>query len=202
MLNIYKVEFCIGTLLSLEKELNVPLDSLLFELEVTPEIQKAIFYHGIKRSTKLGRKKIYEIYDNLSKTDRLRVDMKVNGKLLDSFGVGKQRERNEDVPQETEVKFFSEYMMKFMFYMMGAVGMSKEDFMKSTPSEVFDIAEAYKKEQEFQFKLKQLAHINAIGMTSSKKFKEINPFDTRSNKKVRKVNQEEKRKELEFLMSR
>ena len=124
MLNIYKVEFCIGTLLSLEKELNVPLDSLLFELEVTPEIQKAIFYHGIKRSTKLGRKKIYEIYDNLSKTDRLRVDMKVNGRLLDSFGVGKQRERNEDVPQETEVKFFSEYMTKFMFYMMGAVGMS------------------------------------------------------------------------------
>ena len=196
--NIYKVEFSIRTLLLLEEELNVPLDSILFDVEITEDIQKAIFYYGVRRSTKFGRTKLYEQYDNLTSKDKLLLNMKVNGKLLDSFGVGKQQGSSE-VSQET--KFFAEYMIDFMHYMIGAVGMSKEEFLSCTPAEVFSIADAYRKEQEFQFKLNQLAHINAIGLTSSKKFKEINPFEKQTSK-VKKISKEDKEKELDFLFNK
>lgn len=203
MLNkFFKVEFSIRTLLSLEKELNVPLDSLLFEMEITPEIQKIILYHGVKRSTKLGRQKIYEMYDNLSRTEKVKVDMKVNGRLLDSFGIGKKRESNADVSQETEVKFFSEYMTTLMFQLMSSIKLSKDDFLNSTPSEIFSLLDVYKKEQEFQFKLNQLAHINAIGLTSSKKFKEINPFNNKGTKKQKRISKEDKNRELDFLFNK
>lgn len=197
----YKVEFPIGTLLELERELNVPLDRVLFELDITDDIQKIILYHGVRKHTKYGRQQIYKQYDNLSKIDKLKVDMKVNGVLLDAFGLGKKKlNKATEVQEEKEIRFFEEYMTEFMYYMVGVVGLSKEEFLKSTPSEVFEIAEAHKKEQEFNFKLNQLSHINAIGLTSSKKFKEINPFKQEDNSKVKKVGKEFREKELAILL--
>lgn len=193
-----KVEFYIGTLLLLEKELNCPLDVLLFEMEITEEIQELVICYGYRNY--LEKSEVLELYRNLSANDRLSIDLIVNGRLLDAFGVGKQQESEslEDNSEPKKLRFFSEYINEFKNFMVGVVGLSKHDFYNSTPIEVFDFAESYRKGLENVFALNQYSHINAIGLTSSKKFKAINPFE-KENKGYKKVDIDKKKRDLEFL---
>ena len=80
--------------------------------------------------------------------------------------------------------------------------MSKEDFMSYTPVEIYAILETRRNHEKYQYNLNKLAHINAIGLTSSKKFKEINPFDDKQDKKVKKIDTAKKKADLDFLMNR
>ena len=89
-----------------------------------------------------------------------------------------------------------------MPYMVGVVGISKDDFYSSTPYEINLMVKAFRNHMEQTYHLNKMAHINAIGLTRSNKFKEINPFDTRSNKKVKKIDINKKREELDFLKGR
>lgn len=178
----------------MEKELNNPLDLLLFEMEITQELQELVVCHGY--SNYLEKSETLKLYRSLSDTDRLSIDLIVNGRLLDAFGIGKQQE--SESTGETKVRFFSEYMNEFKNFMIGTVGLSKDDFYGSTPIEVFDIAEGYRKGLETLFSINQCSHINAIGLTSSKKFKAINPFEPK-DKGYRKVDVNKKKQDLDFL---
>lgn len=193
--NLTGIEFSIGTLFLLEKDLGVPLDSVLYEIEITEDIQKKILYYGLKR--KIDYKELSEQYDNLLPNEKLQVDLKCNGRLLDSFGAGKQTEESEQ-EQSTEVKLFTDYMTELMFFVRGVLHMSKQEFMNSTPIEIFSILDQHKLHMEQLYGLNKIAHVNAIGLTSSKKFKEINPFG-KENKPFKKVNIDKKKSDLEFL---
>ena len=48
MLTNKKVEFDIRTLLLLEEHINVPIDNLIFDVEVTEEIQAIVNMFGMK----------------------------------------------------------------------------------------------------------------------------------------------------------
>ena len=52
------------------------------------------------------------------------------------------------------------------------------------------------------YNLNKIANINAIGLTKSKKFREINPFDENDNKKFKKVSLEKKKADLDFLLNK
>ena len=71
--------------------------------------------------------------------------------------------------------------------------MSKADFMSYTPVEIYAILDAHRNNVKYQYNIDKLAHINAIGLTSSKKFKEINPFDGKQDKKVKKIDTDKKK---------
>ena len=64
------------------------------------------------------------------------------------------------------------------------------------------VIQAHRNYIEQTYQLQKIACINAIGLTRSKKFKEINPFDTKSNKRVKKVDIDKKNEELDFLKGR
>lgn len=193
--NKNEVEFSIGTLLLLERELQYPLDTLLFEVEITDELQELVVCYGYMNC--LEKSECLEIYRSLDKSNKLSVDLIVNGKILDAFGLGKQQE-SESGETSNQVRFFSEYMNDFKYLAIGVIGMTKEDFYSSTPFEIFKIVTKYQEHLEAIYNLNKLAHINAIGLTSSKKFKEINPFKA-PDKGYRKIDVNKKRAELDFL---
>ena len=87
MLTNKKVEFDIRTLLLLEEHVNVPIDNLLFDVEVTEELQAIVNMFGMK----LNEEELKE-YLLLEEPLKLSVDLKVNGALLDALGVGKKEE--------------------------------------------------------------------------------------------------------------
>ena len=107
MLTNKKVEFDIRTLLLLEEHINVPIDNLIFDVEVTEELQAIVNMFGMK----LNEEELKE-YLLLEEPLKLSVDLKVNGALLDALGVGKKK--NDDTTVDTdakvEVKFFREYI--------------------------------------------------------------------------------------------
>lgn len=195
--NLTEIEFSIGTLFLLEKDLGVPLDSVLYEIEITTEIQMKILYYGLSR--KIPFEDLVTQYSKLVPAEKLEVDLKCNAKLLDAFGVGKQRvDKEEDVSQETQVRLFTDYMTELMFYVRGVLHMTKQEFISSTPIEIFTILDQHKLHMEQVYGLNKIAHVNAIGLTSSKKFKEINPFG-KENKPFKKVDIDKKKSELDFL---
>lgn len=197
-----EVGFDIQTLLLLEKHLNVPIDNILFNIEVTDEIQAIVNMYGLR----LNDNELQE-YFNLASNLKLSVDLKVNGALLDAFGIGKQQ--NNASAEQTEksdakVKFFKEYIQEFMDYCVGVLHMSKADFLAYRPVDMYKVLEKHREHLKYQYNLNKLAHINAIGLTSSKKFKEISPFAEENEKRsrVKKVDKEKKKAELDFLKSR
>ena len=122
MLTNKKVEFDIRTLLLLEEHINVPIDNLIFDVEVTEELQAIVNMFGMK----LNEEELKE-YLLLEEPLKLSVDLKVNGALLDALGVGKKK--NDDTTVDTdakvEVKFFREYIKEFRDYCVGVLHMSK-----------------------------------------------------------------------------
>ena len=199
MLTNKKVEFDIRTLLLLEEHVNVPIDNLLFDVEVTEELQAIVNMFGMK----LNEEELKE-YLLLEEPLKLSVDLKVNGALLDALGVGKKK--NDDTTVDTdakvEVKFFREYIKEFRDYCVGVLNMSKSEFLSYTPVEIYAILDAHQGHIKYMYNLNKIANINAIGLTKSKKFKEINPFDENDNKKFKKVGLEKKKADLDFLLNK
>lgn len=194
-----KVEFNIRTLLSLEEELNMSLYDILFESEIDNYKQTVISAYGLSLTEEELRD-----YLQLDTKHRLSLDLMVNASILDAFGLGKQHEENyDDSDNETDTfDSFKEYIKSVQPYVLGVVGLSLNDFYSLTPYEVTQVIQAHRNYIEQTYQLQKIACINAIGLTRSKKFKEINPFDTKSNKRVKKVDIDKKNEELDFLKGR
>ena len=194
-----KVEFNIRTLLSLEEELNMSLYDILFESEIDNYKQTVISAYGLSLTEEELRD-----YLQLDTKHRLSLDLMVNASILDAFGLGKQCEENyDDSDNETDTfDSFKEYIKSIQPYVLGVVGLSLNDFYSLTPYEVTQVIQAHRNYIEQTYQLQKIACINAIGLTRSKKFKEINPFDTKSNKRVKKVDIDKKNEELDFLKGR
>ena len=194
-----KVEFNIRTLLSLEEELNMSLYDILFESEIDNYKQTVISAYGLSLTEEELRD-----YLQLDTKHKLSLDMMVNASILDAFGVGKQYEEDcDDSDNETDTfDSFKEYIKSVQPYVLGVVGLSLNDFYSLTPYEVTQVIQAHRNYIEQTYQLQKIACINAIGLTRSKKFKEINPFDTKSNKRVKKVDIDKKNEELDFLKGR
>ena len=194
-----KVEFNIRTLLSLEEELNMSLYDILFESEIDNYKQTVISAYGLSLTEEELRD-----YLQLDTKHRLSLDLMVNASILDAFGLGKQYEEDCD-DSDTEADTFDsfkEYIKSVQPYVLGVVGLSLNDFYSLTPYEVTQVIQAHRNYIEQTYQLQKIACINAIGLTRSKKFKEINPFDTKSNKRVKKVDIDKKNEELDFLKGR
>ena len=194
-----RVEFNIRTLLSLEEELNMSLYDILFESEIDNYKQTVISAYGLSLTEEELRD-----YLQLDTKHRLSLDLMVNASILDAFGLGKQHEENyDDSDNETDTfDSFKEYIKSVQPYVLGVVGLSLNDFYSLTPYEVTQVIQAHRNYIEQTYQLQKIACINAIGLTRSKKFKEINPFDTKSNKRVKKVDIDKKNEELDFLKGR
>ena len=194
-----KVEFNIRTLLSLEEELNMSLYDILFESEIDNYKQTVISAYGLSLTEEELRD-----YLKLDTKHKLSLDLMVNASILDAFGLGKQHEENyDDSDNETDTfDSFKEYIKSVQPYVLGVVGLSLNDFYSLTPYEVTQVIQAHRNYIEQTYQLQKIACINAIGLTRSKKFKEINPFDTKSNKRVKKVDIDKKNEELDFLKGR
>lgn len=194
-----KVEFNIRTLLSLEEELNMSLYDILFESEIDNYKQTVISAYGLSLTEEELRD-----YLKLETKHRLSLDLMVNASILDAFGLGKQHEEDyDDSDNETDTfDSFKEYIKSVQPYVLGVVGLSLNDFYSLTPYEVTQVIQAHRNYIEQTYQLQKIACINAIGLTRSKKFKEINPFDTKSNKRVKKVDIDKKNEELDFLKGR
>ena len=194
-----KVEFNIRTLLSLEEELNMSLYDILFESEIDNYKQTVISAYGLSLTEEELRD-----YLKLDTKHRLSLDLMVNASILDAFGLGKQCEENyDDSDNETDTfDSFKEYIKSVQPYVLGVVGLSLNDFYSLTPYEVTQVIQTHRSYIEQTYQLQKIACINAIGLTRSKKFKEINPFDTKSNKRVKKVDIDKKNEELDFLKGR
>ena len=194
-----KVEFNIRTLLSLEEELNMSLYDILFESEIDNYKQTVISAYGLSLTEEELRD-----YLQLETKHKLSLDLMVNASILDAFGVGKQHEEDcDDSDSETDTfDSFKEYIKSVQPYVLGVVGLSLNDFYSLTPYEVTQVIQAHRNYIEQTYQLQKIACINAIGLTRSKKFKEINPFDAKSNKRVKKVDIDKKNEELDFLKGR
>ena len=194
-----KVEFNIRTLLSLEEELNMSLYDILFESEIDNYKQTVISAYGLSLTEEELRD-----YLKLDTKHRLSLDLMVNASILDAFGLGKQHEEDyDDSDNETDTfDSFKEYIKSVQPYVLGVVGLSLNDFYSLTPYEVTQVIQAHRNYIEQTYQLQKIACINAIGLTRSKKFKEINPFDIKSNKRVKKVDIDKKNEELNFLKGR
>lgn len=194
-----KVEFNIRTLLSLEEELNMSLYDILFESEIDNYKQTVISAYGLSLTEEELRD-----YLQLDTKHRLSLDLMVNASILDAFGLGKQCEEDYDDSDNEADTFdsFKEYIKSVQPYVLGVVGLSLNDFYSLTPYEVTQVIQAHRNYIEQTYQLQKIACINAIGLTRSKKFKEINPFDTKSNKRVKKVDIDKKNEELDFLKGR
>lgn len=194
-----KVEFNIRTLLSLEEELNMSLYDILFESEIDNYKQTVISAYGLSLTEEELRD-----YLQLDTKHRLSLDLMVNASILDAFGLGKQCEEDyNDSDNETDTfDSFKEYIKSVQPYVLGVVGLSLNDFYSLTPYEVTQVIQTHRSYIEQTYQLQKIACINAIGLTRSKKFKEINPFDTKSNKRVKKVDIDKKNEELDFLKGR
>lgn len=194
-----KVEFNIRTLLSLEEELNMSLYDILFESEIDNYKQTVISAYGLSLTEEELRD-----YLKLDTKHRLSLDLMVNASILDAFGLGKQHEEDyDDSDNETDTfDSFKEYIKSVQPYVLGVVGLSLNDFYSLTPYEVTQVIQAHRNYIEQTYQLQKIACINAIGLTRSKKFKEINPFDVKSNKRVKKVDIDKKNEELDFLKGR
>ena len=194
-----KVEFNIRTLLSLEEELNMSLYDILFESEIDNYKQTVISAYGLSLTEEELRD-----YLQLDTKHRLSLDLMVNASILDAFGLGKQHEEDYDDSDNETGTFdsFKEYIKSVQPYVLGVVGLSLNDFYSLTPYEVTQVIQAHRNYIEQTYQLQKIACINAIGLTRSKKFKEINPFDTKSNKRVKKVDIDKKNEELDFLKGR
>lgn len=194
-----KVEFNIRTLLSLEEELNMSLYDILFETEIDNYKQTVISAYGLSLTEEELRD-----YLQLDTKHRLSLDLMVNASILDAFGLGKQHEEDYDDSDNEADTFdsFKEYIKSVQPYVLGVVGLSLNDFYSLTPYEVTQVIQAHRNYIEQTYQLQKIACINAIGLTRSKKFKEINPFDTKSNKRVKKVDIDKKNEELDFLKGR
>lgn len=194
-----KVEFNIRTLLSLEEELNMSLYDILFESEIDNYKQTVISAYGLSLTEEELRD-----YLQLDTKHKLSLDLMVNASILDAFGLGKQHEEDyDDSDNETDTfDSFKEYIKSVQPYVLGVVGLSLNDFYSLTPYEVTQVIQAHRNYIEQTYQLQKIACINAIGLTRSKKFKEINPFDTKSNKRVKKVDIDKKNEELDFLKGR
>lgn len=194
-----KVEFNIRTLLSLEEELNMSLYDILFESEIDNYKQTVISAYGLSLTEEELRD-----YLQLDTKHRLSLDLMVNASILDAFGLGKQHEEDYDDSDNEADTFdsFKEYIKSVQPYVLGVVGLSLNDFYSLTPYEVTQVIQAHRNYIEQTYQLQKIACINAIGLTRSKKFKEINPFDTKSNKRVKKVDIDKKNEELDFLKGR
>ena len=194
-----KVEFNIRTLLSLEEELNMSLYDILFESEIDNYKQTVISAYGLSLTEEELRD-----YLQLDTKHRLSLDLMVNASILDAFGLGKQHEEDyDDSDNETDTfDSFKEYIKSVQPYVIGVVGLSLNDFYSLTPYEVTQVIQAHRNYIEQTYQLQKIACINAIGLTRSKKFKEINPFDVKSNMRVKKVDIDKKNEELDFLKGR
>ena len=194
-----KVEFNIRTLLSLEEELNMSLYDILFESEIDNYKQTVISAYGLSLTEEELRD-----YLKLETKHRLSLDLMVNASILDAFGLGKQCEEDYDDSDNEADTFdsFKEYIKSVQPYVLGVVGLSLNDFYSLTPYEVTQVIQAHRNYIEQTYQLQKIACINAIGLTRSKKFKEINPFDVKSNKRVKKVDIDKKNEELDFLKGR
>lgn len=194
-----KVEFNIRTLLSLEEELNMSLYDILFESEIDNYKQTVISAYGLSLTEEELRD-----YLQLDTKHKLSLDLMVNASILDAFGLGKQHEEDYDDSDNEADTFdsFKEYIKSVQPYVLGVVGLSLNDFYSLTPYEVTQVIQAHRNYIEQTYQLQKIACINAIGLTRSKKFKEINPFDTKSNKRVKKVDIDKKNEELDFLKGR
>ncbi len=194
-----KVEFNIRTLLSLEEELNMSLYDILFESEIDNYKQTVISAYGLSLTEEELRD-----YLKLDTKHRLSLDLMVNASILDAFGLGKQCEEDYDDSDNEADTFdsFKEYIKSVQPYVLGVVGLSLNDFYSLTPYEVTQVIQAHRNHIEQTYQLQKIACINAIGLTRSKKFKEINPFDVKSNKRVKKVDIDKKNEELDFLKGR
>lgn len=194
-----KVEFNIRTLLSLEEELNMSLYDILFESEIDNYKQTVISAYGLSLTEEELRD-----YLQLDIKHKLSLDLMVNASILDAFGLGKQYEEDcDDSDNETDTfDSFKEYIKSVQPYVLGVVGLSLNDFYSLTPYEVTQVIQAHRNYIEQTYQLQKIACINAIGLTRSKKFKEINPFDIKSNKRVKKVDIDKKNEELDFLKGR
>ena len=194
-----KVEFNIRTLLSLEEELNMSLYDILFESEIDNYKQTVISAYGLSLTEEELRD-----YLQLDTKHKLSLDLMVNASILDAFGLGKQHEEDYDDSDNEADTFdsFKEYIKSVQPYVLGVVGLSLNDFYSLTPYEVTQVIQAHRNYIEQTYQLQKIACINAIGLTRSKKFKEINPFDTKSNKRVKKIDIDKKNEELDFLKGR
>lgn len=195
----YPINFTIKNLLALDSDLYMSLDELLFEVDITEDLQVIIIHYGIDR--KVSLKDLCEWYTKLSPQEIYNVNTVVNGTLLESMGVGRENTNSSNTNEETETKTFKETMEDLLCYLIANVGISMQEFYSSTPNLMYKLSDAYFKRLEFEFNLNTQSMINAWGLTHSKKFKPMNPFNIENNSPTKKVDLNKKQEELDYLFN-
>lgn len=195
----YPVHFTIKSLVELDSDLVMPLEDLLFNIEITPELQILIIYYGIDKQ--VGLEVLTKWYLHLQAKELQSVNVLVNGNLLESVGVGRETTNSNNDNEEKQPKSFTESMEDLMCYLVANVGISITEFYNSTPNLMYKLSDAYFKKLEADFNLSTNAFINAWGLTHSKKFKPINPFNNENNSATKVVDLDKKKEDLDFLFN-
>lgn len=196
----YPIRFNIKTLMELDSDLVVSLNDLLFNVDITPELQILIIYYGIDKGLCLNT--LCEWYSKLSPKELNNVNVLVNGTLLESMGVGREStDSSNNNDTESKEQSFTETMEDLLCYMVANIGISMTEFYNSTPNLMYKLSDAYFKKLESDFHLTTNAMINAYGLTHSKQFKPINPFKHENNSPTKVVDLDKKKEELDYLFN-
>lgn len=84
---------------------------------------------------------------------------------------------------------------------MGEIGLSRDDFYKSTLYEIDLLIAGYENKQKALYNITFTANYNATGyIKAGKKFKPLDLFNTEESN-TSKINPEKKKEELDYLMS-
>ena len=196
----YPVRFPIKSLMELDSDLVISLNELLFEVDITPELQILTIYYGINKQVEL--EELTRWYTQLQPKELNSVNVLVNGTLLESIGVGRESiNSSTDNEEDTKEKSFTDSMEDLMCYLVSYVGISMTEFYNSTPNLMYKLSDTHFKKLESDFNLTTNAFINAWGLTHSKKFKPINPFNNENNSTTKVVDLDKKQEDLDFLFN-
>ena len=196
----YPVHFSIRLLMELDSDLVISLNELLFDVDITPELQILIIYYGIDKQVDL--EDLTKWYTQLPPKELNSVNVLVNGTLLESIGVGRESiNSSTDNEEETQEKSFTDSMEDLLCYLVSYVGISMTEFYNSTPNLMYKLSDTHFKKLESDFNLTTNAFINAWGLTHSKKFKPINPFNSENNSTTKVVDLDKKQEDLDFLFN-
>lgn len=195
----YPLRFTIRTLMELDSDLVVSLNDLLFKVDITTELQILILYYGIDKKVEL--EELIKWYATLSPQELNKLNVLVNGTLLESVGVGRETTDSNNTNEDSKEQSFTESMEDLLCYVVANIGISMTEFYNSTPNLMYKLCDAYMKKLEADFNLTTNAFINAWGLTHSKKFKPINPFKHENNSTTKVVDLDKKQEELDYLFN-
>lgn len=195
----YPLRFTIRTLMELDSDLVVSLNDLLFKVDITTELQILILYYGIDKQVPL--EELIKWYTELSPQELNKLNVLVNGTLLESIGVGRETTDSNNTNEDSKEQTFTETMESLLCYVVTNIGISMTEFYNSTPNLIYKLCDAYMQKLEADFNLNTNAFINAWGLTHSKKFKPINPFKHENNSTTKVVDLDKKQEELDYLFN-